>query len=288
MEVKLPKKQDDAPKDDAQNELPGDDAQDEGADDGVSLDEIADEGDEGAGNSYSKRERELELKNAKLEGQLELFNQNRGSQAANASVQEQQYMNQVYADLSLADEDFVEKYKGYNKSQVIQAINQQQNFKQTSEVSKLTAKNSLSRKYPDFIEFEDKVDEALADANPQVLADPARLKAFMERQYLAISKDGKRDALPKPKAGTGKKDEGRKTIVGNSDFVPPSPKSGNSKKDGDGGADEIKAEDRELASRFGIKSEAQRKKFMSPYIPMDLGGGYKFESPEKGFEKKAS
>lgn len=70
------------------------------------------------------------------------------------------------------------------------------------------------------------------------------------------------------------------------DFQPPVPRSDKGGEGRDGGdSDLIKEEDRPLAARFGIHTEAQRKKYMSEFIPMDLGGGVRFEDPKKGFVK---
>ena len=279
MKVTLPKKEE-APKKEIEkkeeenveetNELPEDEGTSE---EGESLENITDED-----ADQTPRERKLALEKAKLEGRLEVLEEK--SKLTPAQNAKQQQLNAIYSDLSMDDDDFKEKYKGYNKTQILQAVNNEQQAETSVKISRLEAKNSLSRKYKDFVEYEDQIEEALNDASPAVLQDPERLKKFMERNYQALSKDSKKNGdLPrlKPKL----KEEPVKRIV--KDFHAPTPKE---RKDDDSNEnDEIKEEDRVLAAKFKIHSESQRKKYMSEFIPMDLGGGVTFVDPKKGFEK---
>jgi hypothetical protein len=88
---------------------------------------------------------------------------------------------------------------------------------------------------------------------------------------------------PTPLKKKQEADPMRRKIV--DDFHKPNqdPNKGADKKN----SDELAPELAEVGKRFGITTESERKKFSSPYIPMDLGGGYKFEDPKKGFEKVA-
>lgn len=281
MKVEIKKKEEASSQEGVEDELPDDKKKkstdtdtEEDTDATSDLDEITDDEEE---NSDEDSTLNLKLEKARLEGEIKAL---RGDKSKPAD-QKRQYIQQVHADLALDDEAFQTKYRGYNKAQVVAAVHEETSADSNSKISRLEAKNSLSRKYDDFVEFEDEIDEALADASPAVLQDSARLKKFMERQYVALSKEAEKTRLPKPK-GKASKEEPVKRIV--QDFHKPTPKSG--KESDEGGDDEIKEEHRELAKKFGLHSESQRKKYMSDFIPMDLGGGVRFEDPKKGFEKR--
>lgn len=284
MKVEISKKKEEAAsKEVVEDELPEDkkkkgaDVEEDTDEDTADLDEITDDGDDGEDEVASRHQ--LEVDKARLEGELRAL---KGDKTKPAD-QKRQYIQQVYADLAMEDDTFKEKYRGYNKAQVVAAVHDEVNADSNSKISRLEAKNSLSRKYDDFIDHEDAIDEALADANPAVLQDPVRLKKFMERTYIAASKEAENKAPTKMK-GKVSKEEPVKRIV--KDFQPPTPKGGGNDEDDDEGQDQIKEEDRGLAAKFGLHSEKQRKKYMTSFIPMNLGGGVVFEDPKKGFEKR--
>ncbi len=287
MKVKIEKKEEAASKETVEDELPEDKKNkgtDVDEDETADLDEITDDEDEGSDEDEDEvgSLRQVELEKARLEGELRAL---KGDKTKPAD-QKRQYIQQVYADLAMDDDEFKTKYRGYNKSQVVAAVHDEVNADSNSKISRLEAKNSLSRKYEDFIDYEDAIDEALTDANPAVLQDPARLKKFMERAYISASKEHPVEKTRVLKKGKASKEEPVKRIV--KDFHAPTPKaSGKESEEGDDNQDEIKEEDRALAKRFGLTSEKQRKKYMSNFIPMNLGGGVVFEDPKKGFEKKA-
>lgn len=269
-------------KEDVKNDLPGDDVDEKDE----SLEDVTEgvEEDDEESSKLSERERKLELEKAKLEGQIEVLSGKKNP--TQTQSQKQQQLQQIYADLDLEDDDFKQKYGGYGKARVLQAVNQEVQAETTVKITRLEAKNSLSRKYADFSEFEDQIDEALADASPSVLQDPDRLKKYMERVYLASAKDVKKKGeLPDEKMKS-KKEAPVKKIV--KDFHAPTPRGDDKSEEERENQDEIKEENRALAAKFGLRSEKQRQKFMSEFIPMDLGGGVKFEDPKKGFEKVAA
>jgi len=281
MKVKVKKKDDekaddereekDLPEGDEDEEEEEGDEEEEGE---VDLEDIEDD-DDSEELPKSKRELEHIKKIARLEARLET-----PKPGANANDQQQAYINAVYADLDMDDDDFKEKYRGYSKAKVIAAINQETTARSTAQMSSLAAKNSLTRKYPDFFEHEEEIDEALSDAAPHVLQDPTKLKSFMERAYKALSA-GKSPAKKAPKFS--KDDDRRKKIV--NDFEPPTPKKKKVSDEDEDDEDAIKEENRGLAAKFKLHKESDRKRFSGKYIPMELGAGVRFVSPEKGFEK---
>lgn len=284
MKVALPNKKEETKEDieKVKDKLPEGDTTEEGDE---TIEDVTDDTEEESEEESSKltdRERKLELEKAKLEGQLEILNGKKNPSTAQSQKQAQ--LNQIYADLEMEDDDFKTKYQGYGKARVLQAINQELQAENNVKITRLEAKNSLSRKFPDFSEFEDQIDEALNDASPAVLQDPERMKKFMERTYHAFAKDEqKKGKLPEPKPKSSKETAVKKIVK---DFHAPTPRDGKNEDQED--QDEIKEENRALAAKFGIHSETQRKKFMSEFIPMDLGGGVKFEDPKKGFIKVAA
>lgn len=226
----------------------------------------------------------LELKIAHLEGKIDGMASVREEKPSAESGQEERdrlAKVQCQNDMSaLDDETFRNRYR-MDKLQANNAIHEfERNKEKTSNamrIAELEAKSDLATKYPSFSKHYEKIKQTVkSDLSLEAQQDPARLKRAMEREILLIEKE-----QPTPVKKKAPEDPMRRRIV--NDFEKPNGED-RSRRDA-AKSDELAPELQEVGKRFGITSESQRKKFMNPYIPMDLGGGYRFEDPKRGFEK---
>ncbi len=175
--------------------------------------------------------------------------------------------NRVIADANNMDEDQFQQMYKMTKLNAIHSVNQydleQEKSKNANKIAELEAKNELISKYPGFAKMYDKVKSGISDLSPEARKDPARLAKAMEKEFLFVAKDDKDTATAPKREG----DMNRKRI--SNDFERPTiqPNRSTERKE----EDLVAAEDRQLAARFGITKESDRKKFSSPFIPMDLG-----------------
>jgi len=240
-------------------------------------------------SSDAQRLRELELQNAKLEGQistLQSISQPSKSVENQTQVQQNAWKATVLADINgMPDEDFRTKYK-FEKYQATAAILEQEmltkSAKTDRQVAELTAENRLVAKYgKDFMAVRSEVDEMVALASPEVRQDPVRLEKLMEKAYLASSRDKKSDVEPMPKP----KGTEMKRIIQNFEKPTPAPSSG---KRNEPEKDELPVEYRDLGRALKLTSEKERQELMAnDFVPMQLGGGLVFKDPSRGVEKIA-
>ena len=232
--------------------------------------------------------KKLELENARLQGQLEVL---KSTPKPDKVDQNERARLQLLNDANnLSDEQFEAVYKA-TKSQTMTVFLDQQlrlNKQETSQrIFESEAKMELTNKYgKDFTKYKKELNECLEDASPAVRQDPERLTRFLERNFLALSKD---DA-PAEKKQVVKKEEDmqRRRIV--SDFAKPGVDGSDLKKNEDPNKDVIKEEYKGLGSRWGIETESERKKYLGKvvYVPMNFGNGVTFSDPKKGFESNAT
>lgn len=282
MKVKLPTEE--KPIEEERVDGPGEDPN---QDDLPSDNEDAPVETEDAGAEDSKAS-ELELENARLKGKLEGISESAAKPAPGTSQDEKDaaIKNACMADMSALDDDsFQTKYR-MTKIQANSAIHDfeinKERTKNAGKIAELEVKSDLSSKYPTFAKnFEKIKSNVLADLSPEAKQDPVRLKRAMEREFLLLEKEN-----PSPAKKSAKEDPTRRRIV--NDFEKPNRDQDRKEDRGSANKDELDPALAAVGKRFGITSETQRKKFMSPFIPMDLGGGVKFEDPNKGFEKVAS
>lgn len=285
MKVKLPV--DDGEKVNDEEKIEQEDAQDDlpPAEDDDSNGKIEDQPQEAPAKKDETTDLKIQI--AKLEGQVDILKgQKKDGGLDSKEENDLRIKQQCLADMNSLDEEaFSQKYR-MTKLAASNAISnydlEKERTKNSTRIAELEAKNDLIAKYPTFSKHFDKIKESvIADLSPEARQDSSRLKRAMEREFLIIQKE-EEAANPKKKT---QGDDMRKRIV--NDFEKPNQDPSRSKKN-DENKDELAPELREIGKRFGIESESQRKKFMSPYIPMELGGGYKFEDPKRGFEKKVA
>lgn len=172
-------------------------------------------------------------------------------------IQTKQILN---ADMgNLDDDDFIKKYR-MNKLQasttLIQYETDKERQKSSTRIAELEAKSELASKYTDFNRFYDKVKGVVSDLSPESRQSPEKVRAAMEREYHYLL------SQEKPRAQNGT----RRHIV--TDFAPPTPKTPGGKPVD---KDEIDPEYRGVCERMGITKESERKKWMNPWIPTNLG-----------------
>ncbi len=238
-------------------------------------------------NAELDRLRQLELENAELRGKTSALQSL--SRPADTQSQQNQWKTVILSDMNaLSDEDFKTKYK-YEKYQATAAILEQEyqasSAKTKQEIAELRAEQRLGSKYgKDFYEVKSEVDDMVSQASFEVRQDPEKLAKFMEKAYLAASKD-KKPAVPLVKGEEKPKGEGVKRIV--SSFEKPSPVPQGSGRNEEG-KDELPEEYRSLGKAFKITSEKERQELLKDnYVPVELGAGLVFRNPEKGIEKVA-
>lgn len=227
----------------------------------------------------------LELKIAHLEGKIDGMASASAKPAPGTSQEERDMAakNQCLADMAALDDDsFTQKYR-MNKLQANNAIHDFERNKEkthnATRIAELEAKNDLLAKYPSIGKHFDKLKQTVkSELSQEAQQDPERLRRAIEKEFLLIEKE---TTTPPAKKKT-QEDPMRRKIV--NDFERPNGDPDRSSKER-AGKDELAPELVEVGKRFGITSESQRKKFMSPFIPMELGGGYRFEDPKRGFEK---
>lgn len=225
-----------------------------------------------------KVDRDLELENARLKGRNEVLEtlaaKPSKDPASDQSKRDEELKTSILSDSDrLTDEDFQEKYQ-MSKIKAVNAIHKHDTevtrIQGAESTARLEAKEELIEKYgKDYLKHKSKIEEALADAAPEVRRDPTRLARFMETQYLALSRAEEKAPAKEP----GKKDENmeRRRIV--NDFEKPNPSEAANRQERSKDDDLIPEEDRELASQFGITKKSELESLKSDYIDMDIGGG---------------
>lgn len=237
------------------------------------------------------RVRQLELENAELRGRASALQS--VAKPSESAQSQNQWQAVVLADMNtLSDDDFIAKYK-YPKYQATAAIleqklhdvkQEQAATKADQQVTKIESR--LAAKYgKDFYDVKSDVDEMVSVLSPEVKQDPEKLARFMERAYLAASKDKKTPSLLINKGEEKPKGEGVKRIVSSFEKPTPTPQGGSRKE---ANQDEVPEEFRSLAKSFKITSEKERQDLMKDnFVPVDFGAGLVFRDPEKGVEKVA-
>jgi 3,4-dihydroxy-2-butanone 4-phosphate synthase len=239
-------------------------------------------------SKQTDRERELELELAEQRGENKALKALRakGDGNSNQPMSIEQTKNLVFTDSNnLSDEDFKKKYN-QTKHGAIMTVMDADNRQTKTEAKNLHAEaiavsELSSRIGSDFYKFKDQILEEATDLSESARQDPAKLKRWMEGRYAALS-----TTMPTRKSST---DDRRKVVA---DFEPPTRKEeAPIKKEAVGEIeDEVPAEsdisNRVLAKHMGITTKEEQKKYGStPYVDMDLGGGYRFSDPKRGFEK---
>ena len=225
------------------------------------------------------RIRELELTNARLEGE----NKARSSTpAAPSGPDQKQIKAQVWADMNVLDDDQFKARWGNEKWKTSAALLEQDfqnsDTKNRQEIATLRAEQRLAAKYKeDFYDLKPEIDEVLSLASPDVRQDPDKLAKLMETAYFASK--GRYQGAPGAKTKPKGENMDRKKITGGFDKPSYSPAPQNREDVVD--PDEIAPEYQQLARAFGIKSEKERKELVaSNIIPVDLGNGKIYNGKE--------
>lgn len=244
--------------------------------------------------SDTERIRELELKLAEERGRSSVLETKKPEQSQpQISAEEDQYYKAKAVVMNdagtLDDESFIKKYN-MDKSSVRlhyleyeRRIDQQKNQEQ---LAKIQAENEILSKYgKTFAKYRSDVTQAIEEAAPEVRRDPSRLAKFMERTYLALSRDEKDEKVVEktPKAKDSKAGEPMRRIV--NDFDAPSASSAEKDKGRKDEKDELEGEDLEVGRHFGIFTKSEREKYSGRYLEMNFGGGKVFRDPKRGFEQ---
>ena len=224
--------------------------------------------------------RELELKNARLEGQLEAMKDKPKPQPEMDLAERQRI--QVLNDTNGLDDEAFEKIYKAPKHQVMATLLDNQirtnQSKTNQRIAEAEARAELSNKYgKDVSNFRKELNEALDDASPAVRQDPERLASFLERQYLALSKQNEVKKLAPKK----EEDVQRRKIV--QDFAKPGVE-GADLKSKEEPKDELKEDLKSLGSRWDIKTESERKKYLGKIVHVDMDFGSGIVLKKTGFE----
>lgn len=233
------------------------------------------------------RTRELELELAEKRGELKALRAGAGT--GNGTMSLEQTKQLVFGDINnLSDEDFQKKYR-QSKHAASMAVMDAESRQTKTEAKQLHAESSavvdLSSKYGDFGRFRSQILENVEDLSESARQDPERLKRWMERQYLALTRNEDRPI--------SKKSDDRRKVV--RDFEPPSPAAVAEPREveNDEIKDEIPADsdisNQKLAHALGVRSEKERKELAAKnliYVDMELGDGWHFGSPKDGFQRR--
>lgn len=242
------------------------------------LDELPEGEDVASKPSLEEEKHRLEIENAEMRGRLSAAKETSSTPVANSHEQTKQV---VYRDAGALDDDkFFEVYK-MTKSEAKATLTQREAEIARKE-SKLAfaeaeAKVELATRFgADFYRFKNQIEEGIADLSDDVKADPKRLAKAMERHYLSLQKEGVAPKL---------KDDQRKKIV--SDFERPGATGAVEKKENE---EQIPDVYKPFSKVFGIRSEVERKDLMKTidegeFVPMNMGNGYWFRHPDRGFER---
>lgn len=228
--------------------------------------------------SLEEKTRRLEIENAELRG----FQ--KASQERKPSVQSEheQTKMRVNADMAAMDDEKFQQIYRMSKSDARAtlaerdaAISRSENQKAIAEAE---AKVEMATKFgADFYRYKDRIEEGLADLSDEARKDPKKVSRAMERMFLSLQREG---FAPKP---TG--DPQRKKIV--TDFEKPTHAAPKAPEDK---TEEIPDQYKPFSKVFGIRDEKERKELMKQidegeFVPMDMGQGYWFKHPSRGFEK---
>lgn len=239
----------------------------------------------------SSRERELELELAEARGELKARKSISTTSNTNGQMTLEQTKQLVFTDMNnLSDEDFRKKYnqtKHAATMTITDADNRTTKAEAKRDRAEALAVSEIGAEIgSDFYKFKDQILENAADLSEEARQDPAKLKRFLKAQYVTMTKeierkpvgDGSRRKVAadfeKPTLVVAK-DEGKEELDTEiPDEIP---------KDSD-------ISSRKLAQYMGLNgvSEKERKSLAEKemiYVDMDLGGGYRFGDPKRGFEK---
>lgn len=286
MSVKLPEKQQDPKEEKTGDEvetLPPDEQSNEGTPT-PEPEKISD----------ADKARDLEIQLAEARGKLSMVESKKpeATPAPAISSEEQQYYNAkavVMQDANnLDDEAFAKKYNMDKASVRLHYLEYERNLdrqKSAEQIAKMSAENEILAKYgKDFAKYRSDVTEAINEASPEVRRDAMRLAKFMERTFLALSRDEKPDTpvtkTPKKETKAG---EPVRRITNDFDAPSEDPIQKNRGKKEEN--DDLEGEDLEVGRHFGITTKSERAKYEGRYLEMNFGGGKVFRDPKKGFEQ---
>lgn len=282
MSVKLPEKAQEDPKEevkeeDADNLPPADDTSPEPAAEKTP--------------AAPDKTRDLELELAEAKGRLSVLESKKTeSSTPQISSEEDQYYKAkaiVMGDMSsLDDESFGKKYNMDKANVRLHYVEYERNMdrqKNQEQIARMQAENDVLSKYgKNFAKYRSDVTQAIDEASPEVRRDPTRLAKFMERTYLAFSRDDKDDTSEQKSTKQKEKGESMRRIV--NDFDAPSASSDKNKGRKEEN-DDLEGEDLEVGRHFGIRTKSEREKYAGKYLEMNMGGGVIFKDPKIGFEK---
>lgn len=288
MSVKLPEKQQD-PKE----EKTGDEVENLPPED-QSTEEAAPQEPENKISDADKA-RELELQLAEARGKLSMVDSKKpeATPAPTMSSEEQQYYNAknvVMQDASNLDDDaFKNKYNMDKASVRLHYLEYERNMdrqKNAEQLAKMSAENEILAKYgKDFAKYRSDVTEAINEASPEVRRDAMRLAKFMERTFLALSRDEKPDTPVVTRTSKKETKAGEPVRRITNDFDAPSENPIEKNKGKKEENDELEGEDLEVGRHFGIFTKSEREKYSGRYLEMNFGNGVVFKDPKRGFEK---
>lgn len=229
--------------------------------------------------SIEEEKRRLEIENAEMRGRLSAIKEQPKATPVNSHEQTKQ---RVYADVaSMDDEQFQSAYKMSKDAAKMTIMERETDMSRKESrraIAEAEAKAEMGIKYgADFYRYKNHIEEAVADLSDEAKSDPQRLSRAMERIYLSLQKEGVIKTT---------KDDARKKIV--PDFEKPMP--GGDKTERTLENDEVVETYRPFSKVFGIRSEKERKDLMKTidegeFVPMDMGNGYWFKNPARGFER---
>ena len=124
--------------------------------------------------------------------------------------------------------------------------------------------------------FKNQIEENIEDLSDEAKSDPKRLARAMERIYISLQKG---DVVHSSK-------DSRRKIVDNFEITIPSGKTESKELEND----DVKEAYRPFSKVFHITSEKERKELMQTidegeFVPMNMGNGYWFKHPSRGFER---
>lgn len=281
MSITLPEKKEIDPK-----EKPLDNA----GDDEILEEEVINEEQEPVkANDAEDKARKLEIELAEARGKLSVLNQPSAPQPEKTNPAEEQYFRTkqvVQTDISAMDDDaFRTKYNMTKADVKIHFMEYERNLesqKTSEKVAKMEAENEILSKYgSSYAKYKSEVNKAIEDASPEVRKDPARLSKFIERTYLALSRDEK-DEKP-TKIQPKKEGETMNRRIAN-DFDAPTPRHDVADRNKEKN-DSLEGEDLEIGRHFGITTKSEREKYNGRHLEMNFGHGVVLRDPKKGFEK---
>lgn len=225
----------------------------------------------------------VRLELAEVRGELRAARETAKPAVDDQDLKDRAAKQSCLADINgLDDMTFQDKYK-MSKLAATNALHdydrekeQKKSAQTEAKLAEMEAKSELLAKYPGLAKSYAKIKEnALADLTAEAKKDPEKLKRAIEREFLVVEREEILNGGKQPEKGG---DPMRRRPV--NDFAKPNNEDRRQVE-----KDELAPELREIGAKFGITKESQRKQFLSPYIPMDMGNGIVFKDPKRGFEK---